>query len=37
MPRPPCIEDRKRKSSDVVRLLTQLGESVTQAIITPGV
>jgi hypothetical protein len=36
-PSEPCMEERNRYSTEVVRLLTQLGVSVTQAIMTPGV
>ena len=36
-PSEPCIDDRKRYSSDVVLLFTQFGESVTHAIMIPGV
>ena len=32
MPNPPCIDERKRKSSELVRLFTQFGEPVTQEI-----
>lgn len=36
-PNDPCIEDRNRYSSDVLRWLSQFGEPVTYAIITAGV
>src|SRR6266404_6677545 len=36
MPRDPCMDERNRYSSEVLRWLTQLGESVTHAIMTPG-
>jgi hypothetical protein len=36
-PSEPCMDERNLYSTEVVRSLTQFGESVTQAIMTPGV